>query len=125
MIAAPQIATATITPTPIRRTAGTQPENTAPSSAPTAGAAAIRPSPAGPTLNTSSASAGNSEVGMPKIIALRSMTNVERITRRARTKLRPSRIADSPGRVTAPSGGSGAIAAIPASDAVNVSTSAR
>src|SRR6185369_2574219 len=64
-IAAPQIATAAITPAPIRRTADTQPESTAPRSAPTAGAAAIRPSPAGPTLNTSRARAGKSDVGMP------------------------------------------------------------
>ena len=52
-----------------------------------------QPEPAGPVSNTSSARTGKSDVGIPKIIALRSMTNVPGSRRRRRAKRRPSRIA--------------------------------
>ena len=79
----------------------TQPDRTAPRNAPTPGAAAIRPTPAGPTPKTSRASAGKSDVGIPKIIATRSIAKVDRMTRRRAANRRPSRIAVRPGRTTA------------------------
>ena len=81
------------------------------------------PSPAGPTRKTSRARTGNSEVGIPKIIASRSMTNVARMTRRFIANLRPSRMAVSPGRITPPSGGSGASSHTATIEAPNVRTS--
>ena len=84
MIARPQATTAQRIARPIRRTDPTQPEKRAPRKAPAAGAAAISPKPAAPVSNTDSASTGKSDVGMPKIIALRSITNEPRIARRCR-----------------------------------------
>ena len=84
VIASPQASTASRIARPVRWTDFTQPEKIAATNAPAAGAAAISPSPAGPVPNTSRASTGKSEVGIPKIIALRSMTNEPRIARRCR-----------------------------------------
>ena len=78
-----------------------------------------QPEPGAPVWKTSRARTGKSDVGMPKIIALRSITNEPRIARRRRAKRRPSRIASRPGRVTAPIGGSGRIARRAANDATN------
>ena len=119
VIANPQTATARRIARPVRWTLLTQPEKRAPTNAPAAGAAARKPSPAGPVWKVSRARTGKSDVGIPKIIALRSITNEPRIARRRRAKRRPSRIASSPGRVTAPSGGSGWIASSATNDAMN------
>ena len=75
VIARPQPSTASRIALPVRCTVRTQPEKIAATNAPAAGAAAISPRPAGPVPNTSSARTGKSDVGIPKIIALRSMTN--------------------------------------------------
>ena len=71
-IASPQMAIATITAIPCRRTLRTQPDKRDPISAPAAGAAYRRPSPPAPILNTLRARAGKTAVGIPKIIAMRS-----------------------------------------------------
>ncbi len=63
----------------------TQPDSNAPMNAPTAGAAAISPNPAAPVPKTSRARTGKSAVGIPKIIASRSITKLPRIARRWRT----------------------------------------
>src|SRR5919198_5028078 len=68
VIAPPQIVTATMTDQPIRWMRETQPDRSAPSSAPNAGAALRTPNPVGPTWKTSSARTGKSDWGMPKII---------------------------------------------------------
>ena len=123
VIASPQATTERTIARPVRRTRETQPENNAPRNAPAAGAAARRPNPAGPVRKTSSARTGKSAVGIPKIIASRSMTKLPRMARRSRTYRSPSRIAASPGRETAPSGGSGRIASRAASAATKLTTS--
>ena len=97
----------------------TQPESAAPTNAPTAGAAASRPTPMAPAPNTVNPSAGNKLVGMPKTIAAKSIAKVDRINGLERAKRRPSRTADRPGRAAPPSGGNGPIAAIAASAAPN------
>jgi hypothetical protein len=76
-------------------------------------------------LNTSRARTGNSDIGIPKIIALRSITNEPRIARRRRTNRRPSRTASRPGRVTSPRGGSGRIVSSAMNDAVKLNRSTR
>ena len=58
--------------------------------APRPAAAAMNPTPAGPTLNTSSASAGNSDRGDPNTIALRSTMKVASTSRRLRANRSPS-----------------------------------
>jgi hypothetical protein len=123
VIASPQMITARTTARPTRRTTDTQPDSSAPRNAPIAGAAARRPSPAGPTRNTSRARTGKSDVGIPKIMASRSMTKVASITRRSIANRNPSRIAARPGRVVPPSGGSGAILHTAKIDAANDRTS--
>ena len=80
-------------------------------------------SPPAPSWNTSSASTGKSEVGIPKIIALRSITKLPRMARRCRANRSPSAIAASPGRATPPSGGSGRIANRAVSVAMKLTTS--
>ena len=125
VIASPQTRTARITPRPRYRTRPTQPVNSDPSSAPAAGAAVRNPSPSGPVLKTSSARIGNSASGIPKIMALRSMTKVERMTGTRRTKRNPSRTAPRPGRATSPSGGSGRISSSPTSAALKLTESRR
>ncbi len=77
--------------------------------APAAGAAVRSPKPTGPTRKTSRASAGKTAVGMPKIIASRSIANVDRIRRLERTNWIPSRIAARPPRAGPPRGGIGRI----------------
>ena len=123
VIARPQPTTASTIARPIRRTDVTQPDSSAPRNEPTAGAAASSPNPAGPVLNTSSARTGKSEVGIPKIIALRSITKLPRIARRCRANRSPSAIAASPGRAASSSGGSGRMATRAVSEAANVATS--
>ena len=81
VIASPQARTATRIARPVCRTDLTQPEKSAPRNAPAAGAAAISPNPAAPVWNTSSARTGKSDVGIPKTIALKSITNVPRMAR--------------------------------------------
>ncbi len=119
VMARPQTRTAIRIARPVRWTDFTQPENSAPRNAPAAGAAASSPNPAAPVPKTSRARTGKSEVGIPKIIALRSMTKVPRIARRERAKRRPSRMASSPGRTTTPMGGSGWMARSATNDAMN------
>ena len=58
--------------------------------APNATAEDMIPTPAGPTMNTSSAMAGNSDRGDPKTIATRSTTNVPSTGRWRRANRRPS-----------------------------------
>lgn len=123
VIASPQPITARTIARPTRRTDETQPESSAPKNEPTAGAAASSPNPAGPILKTSSVRTGKSDVGIPKIIASRSMTRLPRIARRCRANRSPSAIAARPGRVTLPSGGSGRIANSAVRVAANVTAS--
>ncbi len=119
VIASPQARTATRIARPVCWTDLTQPEKSAPRNAPAAGAAAISPNPAAPVWKTSSARTGKSDVGIPKTIALKSITNVPRMARLRRAKRSPSRMASSPGRVTTPIGGSGWMASRAMSDATN------
>ena len=113
------------TPTPIRRTAGTQPENTAPQQRPDGRRRGHQAQPGRSHLEhvereRREQRGRHAEDHRVEVDDERREDDLLG----ARTKLRPC-IADSPGRGDRPSGGSGAIAAIPASDAVNVSTSAR
>ena len=80
-----QTATAIRTARPGRRTFDVQPLNMAATKAPRPTADAIRPTPAGPTRNTSRARGVNSDRGDPKTIALMSTTRkVARTSRRLR-----------------------------------------
>ena len=97
-IAAPHATTARTMPRPRRRTRDRPPERLMAMKAPAAGAAVRSPKPTGPTRKTSRASAGKTAVGMPKIIASRSIANVDRIRRLERTNWMPSRIAARPPR---------------------------
>ena len=80
-IAAPHPATAQITASPWRRMRVTLPDNRTCARAPTAGAAKSSPTTASPRSNWLTASTGKSAAGMPKIIATRSITNVDWIRR--------------------------------------------
>ena len=75
--------------TPRRWTRRTHPADTAPSKAPTEGAANSRPTISGPRSNWVNASTGNSAAGMPKIMATRSITNVDATRRFGFTKREP------------------------------------
>ena len=74
-------------------------------------------------MNTLSASAGYSERGDPKTIALRSTTNVARTSRRRRANRRPSRTAAMLGRTAPGDGRIGAISRRATIAAPNVTTS--
>ena len=124
-IAAPQTMTAMTIARPVRRTDETQPDSSAAPNAPTAGAAASNPRPAGPVRKTSRARTGNSADGIPKIIASRSMTKVDRMTRRRAANRGPSTTAEMPGRAMSPMGGSGEMASNPTMTPTNVSASRR
>ena len=123
MIARPQTATAISTARPGRRTVVVQPLNSAPSMAPKPTADHIRPTPAAPTMNTSRASAGNSELGHPKTIALMSTTNVASTSRRRRAKRSPSATAAKLGRAAPGAGGMGEISRSATITDANVTTS--
>ena len=83
---------------PCRRTRPTQPELSAPSSAPDAGAAYSRPTTPAPPPNVRVASSGNSARGMPNTMALMSMTNVPCRAWRPRRYRSPSAIDANPAR---------------------------
>ena len=74
---------------------------------PEADAPTMKPTPAGPTPNTSSASAGNSDLGHPKTIALMSTTKVASTSRRLRANRSPSATAATLGRTAPGVGGIG------------------
>ena len=69
---------------------------TAPIKAPTEGAANSRPTISGPRSNCVNASTGNSAAGMPKIMATRSITNVDATSRFVCTNANPSLTAAQP-----------------------------
>src|SRR5436305_481662 len=87
-IATPQTVAAAITPSPWRCTRDVQPEVAENSSAPTAGAAYIRPSTFAPPIPP--AIAGNSAIGMPKNIATMSTAYVPMSSGRDRAYRTPS-----------------------------------
>ena len=122
-IATPQMITATMMPRPTWRIRVATPEIAAPSTDPAAGAALSRPTPIGPAWKTSRARTGKRACGMPKIIALRSIANVDRMIRRPRTNRRPSAMAARPGRAPAVTGGIGRSAISAAMNTANVTTS--
>ena len=70
---APHTTTAQITASPCRRTCFTHPVVSAPTSAPTAGAANRSPTTTGPPSNWVAARSGNSARGIPKTIAMMSI----------------------------------------------------
>ena len=74
-------------------------------------------------MNTSRASAGNSELGQPKTIALRSTTNVASTSRRRRAKRSPSMTAATLGRGAPGVGGMGDISRSATITDANVTTS--
>ena len=104
---APHSMPAPITTRPGRRTWLVQPLVAAPMIAPNAGAAVSSPNVAGPPWKCSLASAGNSPAGIPKIIALVSISSIPPMTPLRRTYLNPSASACSPGRWPPGAGGSG------------------
>ena len=92
---------------PGRRTRLVQPLVAAPMIAPTPGAAVSSPNVAGPPWKCSVAMAGNSACGIPKIIALVSISSMPPSTPLCRTKRKPSASGRSPGRSARTVGGSG------------------
>ncbi len=106
-MAAPQSMPAPMTTRPGRRRCPVQPLVAAPMIAPNAGAAVSSPKVAGPPWKCSLASAGNSPAGMPKIIALVSISSMPPMTPLRRTKRNPSASERSPGRWEPGDGGSG------------------
>ena len=101
--------TAIRTARPWWRTRVVQPANRAATMAPSAVAEDSSPTPAGPTPNTSSAIAGNSERGEPKTIAMRSTTNVASTGRRRQANRSPSAMPVMLGRTAPGAGGIGAM----------------
>ena len=81
--------TAQMTADPWRRTFLAQPAVRAPTNAPTAGAANGSSTTPGPRWNCEMARNVNSACGIPKIIAIRSITNVDWIKRFRRTNANP------------------------------------
>src|ERR1035437_7234202 len=91
--ATPQIAMVITTTRPSRVERDSQPLLSAATTAPAPGAAYRYPRPCGPVLKVVAASTGNTARGRPKIIALRSMAYVPRMTRCRRTNAKPRRSA--------------------------------
>ena len=125
VIAPPQITPAPITTTPGRRRWPTQPLVAPPMTAPSPGAAVSRPNVADPPWKCWAASAGNSAVGMPKIIALVSTRSMPPTTGLCRTNFRPWARARSPrpGRSSWLAGGSGRTTSMASPNAANAAAS--
>ncbi len=124
-MAAPQAATASRMARPCRRMRPSQPENSPPRTAPTAGAATSRPTVLASPANQRTATAGNSARGWASTIAARSEKKVIRRFGRVARKRSPSR---TEARRGGPSPWSGRIAGsrhIAYSEPPNATTSTR
>src|SRR5262249_19899354 len=101
----PQAITAAPSASPCRRTRPIHPEDSPPTTAPSAIAAYSQPTAPGPP-NRRSAASGNSARGIASTMAAMSTTNDISSTGRPAMKRRPSTTERSPGRLPPPSGGS-------------------